>query len=54
MVDNLLLMADMPEEIQCQLNIQWSYACQERYQISDTKTETMQHNVKNQKDEIFT
>ena len=31
----------------------WSYACQERYQISDTKTKTMQHNVKNQTDEIF-
>ena len=46
-------MADMPEELQCELNIQWSYACQERYQISDTKTKTMQHNVKNQTDEIF-
>ena len=31
----------------------WSYACQERYQISDTKTKKMQHNVKNQTDEIF-
>ena len=31
----------------------WSYACHERYQISDTKTKTMQHNVKNQTDEIF-
>ena len=51
--DDLLLMADMPEELQCALNIQWSYACQERYQISDTKTKTMQHNVKNQTDEIF-
>ena len=46
-------MADMPEELQCALNIQWSYECQERYQISDTKTKTMQHNVKNQTDEIF-
>ena len=51
--DDLLLMADMPEELHCALNIQWSYACQERYQISDTKTKTMQHNVKNQTDEIF-
>ena len=48
--DELLLMADMPEELQCTLNIQWSHACQE---ISDTKTKTMQHDVKNQTDEIF-
>ena len=51
--DDLLLMADMPEKLHCTLDIQWSYACQEHYQISDTKTKTMQHNVKNQTDEIF-
>ena len=44
-------MADTLEALQCQLNIQWSFACQERYQVSDTKTKTMQHNVKNQTDE---
>ena len=44
--DDLLFMADTPEVLQCQLNIQWSFACQERYQVSDTKTKTMQHNVK--------
>ena len=53
MADDLLLMADMLVELHCVLNIQWSYACQEHYHISDTKTETMQHNVKNQTDEIF-
>ena len=51
--DDLLLMADMPEKLQCMLYIQWSYACQEPYQISDTKTKTMQHNAKNQTHEIF-
>ena len=42
-------MADTPEELQCQLNIQWSFAGRERYQVSDTKTKTMQHNVKKKK-----
>ncbi|MEW8546489.1 MAG: reverse transcriptase domain-containing protein, partial [Candidatus Thiodiazotropha sp.] len=46
--DDLLFMADTPEELQCQLNLQWSFAGKERYQVSDTKTKTMQHNVKNQ------
>ena len=46
-------MADTPEALQCQFNIQWSFACQERYQVSDTKIKTMQHNVKNQTDENF-
>ena len=53
MADDILLMADMQVELDCALNIQWYYACQEHYQISDTKTKTMQHNVKNQTDEIF-
>ena len=39
----------MPEELQCQHNIQWSYECQERYQTRDPKTKKMQHNVKNPK-----
>ena len=46
-------MADTPEALECQLNIQWSIACQERYQVSDTKTKTMQHDVNNQTDENF-
>ena len=46
--DDLLLMADKPEELQCQLNIQWSFAGRERYQVRGTKTKTMQHNVKDQ------
>ena len=42
-------MDEMPEELQCQHNIQWSYGCQDRYQTRDPKTKTMQHNVKNPK-----
>ncbi|MEW8546332.1 MAG: reverse transcriptase family protein [Candidatus Thiodiazotropha sp.] len=51
--DDLLFLADTEEEMQCQLNVQGSYACEERYTVSETKTKVMCYNLSTREEPHF-